>query len=189
MRFQGSFERMPRSVPTGVPNPNTSRSWSLPRRWLPQEFGFAANQQQTFLVDAVVQAIVTHVYLEWIHPFGDGNGRTGRLLEFYILLRWGIRHRVPHSVELLQPDPTRVLPPAGSGQPDERLDSVSAIRHSGLPRWLEAGHGRDCRQQFGGGVKHLVHATFAQRLLPEEDGLPTPSSACVGNASNHGALA
>jgi Fic family protein len=55
--------------------------------WLPQEFGFATNEQ-TF-AQAVVQAVVTHVYLEWIHPFGDGNGRTGRLLEFYILMRGG----------------------------------------------------------------------------------------------------
>ena len=55
--------------------------------WLPRGFGFASGRQ-TF-AEAVVQAIVTHVYLEWIHPFGDGNGRTGRLLEFYILLRAG----------------------------------------------------------------------------------------------------
>ncbi len=55
--------------------------------WLRQEFAFHSGQQ-TFS-DAVIQAIVTHVYLEWIHPFGDGNGRTGRLLEFYILLRAG----------------------------------------------------------------------------------------------------
>lgn len=37
----------------------------------------------------IVQAIVAHVYVEWIHPFGDGNGRTGRLVEFYLLLRAG----------------------------------------------------------------------------------------------------
>lgn len=55
--------------------------------WLRREFGFAT-KEHTF-AQAVVQAIVTHVYLEWIHPFGDGNGRTGRLLEFYILLRGG----------------------------------------------------------------------------------------------------
>ena len=53
--------------------------------WLPEEFGYPSGRQ-TFL-QAVVQAIVTHVYIEWIHPFGDGNGRTGRLLEFYVLLR------------------------------------------------------------------------------------------------------
>jgi cell filamentation protein, protein adenylyltransferase len=39
--------------------------------------------------DLFIEAIVAHVYLEWIHPFGDGNGRTGRLLEFYILSRGG----------------------------------------------------------------------------------------------------
>jgi Fic family protein len=37
--------------------------------------------------DIFIEAIVAHVYLEWIHPFGDGNGRTGRLVEFYILSR------------------------------------------------------------------------------------------------------
>jgi Fic family protein len=55
--------------------------------WLQREFAFGSGRQ-TF-ADAVIQAIVTHVYLEWVHPFGDGNGRTGRLLEFYILLRAG----------------------------------------------------------------------------------------------------
>lgn len=52
--------------------------------WLPSEFHYG--EGQTF-AEAVVQAIVTHVYIEWIHPFGDGNGRAGRLVEFYILLR------------------------------------------------------------------------------------------------------
>lgn len=55
--------------------------------WLKKEFGFSGGQQS--FADAAIQAIVTHVYIEWIHPFGDGNGRTGRLLEFYILLRAG----------------------------------------------------------------------------------------------------
>lgn len=56
-------------------------------KWLQQEFQFSTGEQ--IFADAVIQAIVTHVYVEWIHPFGDGNGRTGRLLEFYILLRAG----------------------------------------------------------------------------------------------------
>ena len=54
-------------------------------KWLQEEFKFQKNKQ-TFS-DIVIQAIVSHIYIEWIHPFGDGNGRTGRLLEFYILLR------------------------------------------------------------------------------------------------------
>ncbi|MCU0389075.1 MAG: Fic family protein [Chitinophagaceae bacterium] len=46
--------------------------------WLKKEFGYG-NVKQTFS-EVVVQAIVTHIYIEWIHPFGDGNGRVGRLL-------------------------------------------------------------------------------------------------------------
>lgn len=42
------------------------------------------------LVYAIIKAIVAHLYLEWIHPFGDGNGRTGRLLEFHTLLAAGV---------------------------------------------------------------------------------------------------
>jgi len=40
----------------------------------------------TDLVYAILRSIVAHLYLAWIHPFGDGNGRTARLLEFHILL-------------------------------------------------------------------------------------------------------
>ena len=55
--------------------------------WLQEEFG--SKEGPPSFTDAVIQAIVTHVYVEWIHLFGDGNGRTGRLLEFYLLLRAG----------------------------------------------------------------------------------------------------
>ncbi len=34
--------------------------------------------------------VLAHLYFEAIHPFGDGNGRTGRMLEFYLLLRSGV---------------------------------------------------------------------------------------------------
>lgn len=38
---------------------------------------------------AIVKAVVAHLYLAWIHPFGDGNGRTARLVELQILLQAG----------------------------------------------------------------------------------------------------
>ena len=38
----------------------------------------------------IVRAVLAHLYFVWIHPFGDGNGRTARLIEFAILVRAGV---------------------------------------------------------------------------------------------------
>jgi len=45
---------------------------------------------------AIVLAAVAHLYIAWIHPFGDGNGRTARLLEFAILLEAGVPTPAAH---------------------------------------------------------------------------------------------
>lgn len=37
----------------------------------------------------LAKAVYAHLYIAWIHPFGDGNGRTARLLEFLILASCG----------------------------------------------------------------------------------------------------
>ncbi len=36
-----------------------------------------------------LKAVLAHLYLAWIHAFGDGNGRTARLVEFKVLLAHG----------------------------------------------------------------------------------------------------
>jgi Fic family protein len=61
--------------------------------WSRTEFHY--EKGQTFST-AILQAIVSHVYIAWIHPFGDGNGRTARLLEFYLLLRAGVPDIAAH---------------------------------------------------------------------------------------------
>lgn len=38
----------------------------------------------------IIRPIIAHLYFAWIHPFGDGNGRTARLIELYLLLNAGI---------------------------------------------------------------------------------------------------
>ena len=45
---------------------------------------------------AFLRAVVAHVYIAWIHPFGDGNGRTARLVEFGILTAAGIPSVAAH---------------------------------------------------------------------------------------------
>lgn len=37
----------------------------------------------------LAKAVYAHLYIAWIHPFGDGNGRTARMLEFLILASCG----------------------------------------------------------------------------------------------------
>lgn len=48
------------------------------------------------IVYAIIKAVVAHLYLAWIHPFGDGNGRTARLVEFQILTASGVPTPAAH---------------------------------------------------------------------------------------------
>jgi len=52
--------------------------------------GFVPPSDDEKIVYGIIKAIICHVYLAWIHPFGDGNGRTARLLEFHILISCGV---------------------------------------------------------------------------------------------------
>ena len=51
---------------------------------------FEAPDKELVVPFALVKAVVAHIYLAWIHPFGDGNGRTARLVEFHILMANGV---------------------------------------------------------------------------------------------------
>jgi Fic family protein len=62
--------------------------------WLKETFHYEDGKQN--FIEQVIQAIVCHVYIAWIHPFGDGNGRTARLIEFYLLLRAGLPDIASH---------------------------------------------------------------------------------------------
>jgi len=62
--------------------------------WMRDAFRYEQGKQS--FQDQVIQAIVAHVYIAMIHPFGDGNGRTARLIEFYLLLRAGLPDMASH---------------------------------------------------------------------------------------------
>jgi Fic family protein len=65
-------------------------------KWLnsTEQFGDPFNPRK--LVYALIKAILAHLYLAWIHPFGDGNGRTARLVEYQILISSGIPAPAAH---------------------------------------------------------------------------------------------
>ncbi|PIE54592.1 MAG: hypothetical protein CSA35_05330 [Dethiosulfovibrio peptidovorans] len=48
------------------------------------------------IASGILAAILAHLYIAWIHPFGDGNGRTARLLEFRFLLESGVPTPAAH---------------------------------------------------------------------------------------------
>ena len=53
----------------------------------PPEYGMAFG---------ILKAVLAHLYLDWIHPFGDGNGRTARLVEFHLLMSVGVPSIAAH---------------------------------------------------------------------------------------------
>jgi Fic family protein len=57
---------------------------------------FRTEDHELDLAFAIIKAITAHVYLAWIHPFGDGNGRTARLVEYRILIAAGVPTPAAH---------------------------------------------------------------------------------------------
>ncbi len=62
--------------------------------WL-NDKGFNLGGKYT-IASGILKAIIGHIYIAWIHPFGDGNGRTARMLELQILLDAGVPSPAAH---------------------------------------------------------------------------------------------
>jgi Fic family protein len=76
-------------------------------------------------VSPLVQAAMVHAQFETIHPFADGNGRTGRALIHVILRRRGIvQHFVP---------PISLVFAAGK---DRYIDGLTGFRGDGITPWV-----------------------------------------------------
>ncbi len=58
--------------------------------------GMSSEVGHSNLALPVLKAILAHLYLLWIHPFGDGNGRVARLVEYQILLSAGVPNPASH---------------------------------------------------------------------------------------------
>ena len=83
---------------------------------------------------SILAAIAAHLYFVWIHPFGDGNGRTARLIEFRILLKAGLptpaAHLLSNFYNLTRAEYYRQLDEAGSS--GGRMEEFIAYAVQGL---------------------------------------------------------
>jgi Fic family protein len=118
---------------------------------------------------ATVQAAVAHAHFETIHPFVDGNGRTGRALIHLILRRRGLARRVLPPVSLIL-----------ATRPDDYILGLSATRyvgsvdsiaaHDGLNQWIAtfAGACRRAVEEAEGFETRVqsIESTWRERAAP-----------------------
>ncbi len=110
---------------------------------------------------AVAQAAIAHAQFETIHPFIDGNGRTGRALIHLILRRRGLAQRVLPPVSLVLATWAK-----------DYVGSLTATRYRGGATGREAHEGINLWVgRFAGACKRAVAdaAAFEARARTLED--------------------
>lgn len=99
-------------------------------------------------VNAVLAAILAHLYIAWIHPFGNGNGRVARLIEVQILSESGVipivannllsdfynktRNGYYLALDQAQDSPTHFISYAIRGFVDELREQIKVVRQESL---------------------------------------------------------
>jgi len=123
--------------------------------------------------DPVIRAIVAHFYVVSIHPFGDGNGRTSRAVESFLLYKAGVNVRGyyslanyfyrnrPEYIESLNLVQMR-------GETD--LTQFVAFALTGLVQELEAVHSEVLEE-----VRIIAFRDYARENLTASDKLGTPA--------------
>lgn len=57
--------------------------------WLDELLPPSTARRADRFIATIIRAILAHLYIAWIHPFGNGNGRTARLVEVQLLAQSG----------------------------------------------------------------------------------------------------
>ena len=84
------------------------------------------------LEHAILKGLLAHLYLAWIHPFGDGNGRVARLAEFQLLVSGGVpvpaAHVLTSHYNMTRTEYYRQL--ALSSRPEMRGDVLPFLQYA-----------------------------------------------------------
>ena len=124
---------------------------------------------------AIAQAAIAHAQFETIHPFVDGNGRTGRVLIHLVLRRRGLGRRVLPPVSLVLATWSRdyvggLTETRHVGPPD------SAEAHAGANRWI-ALFAAACRRAVEDAARFETQVRALQASWIERAGHPRRDSA------------
>ena len=131
--------------------------------WLEGE-AFKSGDPEIQFALVITSAIYAHLYIAWIHPFGDGNGRTARLLEFLILARCGMvpvptAHLLSNHYNLTRDQYYRELGKASrTSKATELLGYATQGLVDGIQEQIESVR----EQQFSVAWTDYVHETMGQ---------------------------
>ena len=122
--------------------------------------------------DPVIRAIAAHFFVVSIHPFGDGNGRTSRAVESYLLYQVGVNPRGFYSLANYyyrnRPEYIAMLNFVRF-RSDPDLTPFIDFALKGLVEELEAVH-----KEVLWEVRIIAFRDFARETLSEEGRLGTP---------------
>lgn len=123
-------------------------------------------------LDAVSQAAIAHAQFEVVHPFADGNGRVGRVLVAWILVR---------RLSLVTPPPVSARIAADVGGYSSGLVLFRMGDHNAWVRWFAdavSGAGR-AQQELVASVARLQHEWRERLAAPRESMRRLRSNAAV----------
>ena len=129
-----------------------------------------ADEEHLGLGAPILKAIIAHLYIAFIHPFGDGNGRTARLIEFQILVASGIpspaAHLFSNHYNETRTEYYRQLDMAGAAAKGPVGFILYALQGfvDGLHAQLDLIH----EQQIDVAWENFVHQTFRDRMSPAD---------------------
>jgi Fic family protein len=123
----------------------------------------------------IVQAAIAHAQFETIHPFVDGNGRTGRAIIHLVLRRRGLAPRVLPPVSLVLATLAR-----------DYVNGLTATRYVGAPDSAEANAGVNrWIAIFAGACTRSVEdaSAFEARTIALEQGWRAQLGSVRGNSA------
>jgi Fic family protein len=123
----GTFRRVQNWIGGSDYNPCSADYVPPPREFVPDLIEDLCAFCNTENLPAVAQAALAHAQFETIHPFVDGNGRTGRAIIHLVLRRRGLAPRVLPPVSLVLATLAR-----------DYVGGLTTFRHVGSPSSTDA---------------------------------------------------